>query len=118
MRFISVFTHEQSERAPTAVEMESMGKFIEESMKAGWLIATEGVHFGSTGVRVHKRSSGEVTVTDGPFAETKEFLGGYALINAASKEEAVEHTRHFLDYVGQGTCEIYQLYEMPTTGAE
>ena len=114
MRFISIFTHEPSDRPPTEAEMTTMGKLIEESMKAGWLIATEGVHFGSTGVRVHKRADGKVTVTDGPFTETKEVLGGYALLNAASTEEAVEHTRHFLDHVGQGICEIYQLYEMPT----
>ena len=114
MRFISIFTHEPTNRPPTEAEMASMGKLIEESMKAGWLIATEGVHFGTTGVRVHKGGGGKVTVTDGPFAETKEVLGGYALLSAASKEEAVEHTRRFLDCVGQGTCEIYQLYEMPT----
>jgi hypothetical protein len=63
---------------------------------------------------VHKAADGKVTVTDGPFAETKEALGGYALHNAASTEEAVEHTRRFLDHVGQGTWETYQLYEMPT----
>jgi hypothetical protein len=114
MRFISIFTHEPTDRPPTEAETASMGKLIEDSMKAGWLIATEGVHFGSTGVRVHKRADGKVTVTDGPFTETKEVLGGYALLNAASTEEAVEHTRHFLDHVGQGICEIYQLYEMPT----
>ena len=52
--------------------MATMGKLTEEGMKAGWLIATEGVHFGATGVRVHKSAGGKVTVTDGPFAETKE----------------------------------------------
>jgi len=113
MRFISIFTHEPTDRQPTEAEMASMGKLIEESMKAGWLIATEGVHFGTTGVRVHKGAGGKVTVTDGPFAEIKEVLGGYALLSAASKEEAVEHTRRFLEHVRQGTCEIYQLYEMP-----
>jgi hypothetical protein len=114
MRFISIFTHEPTDRLATEAEMATMGRLIEESMKAGWLIATEGVHFGTTGVRVHKNADGKVTVTDGPFAETKEVLGGYALLKAASKEEVVEHTRRFLDVVGQGTCEIYQLYEMPT----
>jgi hypothetical protein len=94
--------------------MASMHKLIVEGMKAGWLLECEGVTFGTTGVRVHKAASGEVTVTDGPFAETKEVLGGYALLNAASKEEAVEHTRRFLDHVGQGTWETYQLFEMPT----
>jgi hypothetical protein len=119
MRFISIMTyadltHNPTHRLPTEAEMASMHKLIVEGMKAGWLIECEGVTFGTTGVRVHRAAGGEVTVTDGPFAETKEVLGGYALLNAASKEEAVEHTRRFLDHVGQGTWETYQLYEMPT----
>ena len=114
MRFISIFTGNPTNRLPTEAEMASMHKLIVEGMKAGWLIECEGVTFGTTGVRVHKAASGEVTVTDGPFAETKEVLGGYALLNAASKEEAVEHTRRFLDHVGQGTWETYQLFEMTT----
>src|SRR5262249_12287909 len=108
MRFISIFTHEPTGRQPTEAEMAAMGKLIEESMKEGWLIATEGVNFGATGVRIHKSAGGKITVTDGPFAETKEVLGGYALLQAATKQEVVEHTRRFLDVVGQGTCEIYQ----------
>ena len=114
MRFISIFTHEPTNRPPTQAEMDSMGKLIEEGMKAGWLIATEGVNFGAKGVRVHKSTEGKVTVTDGPFVETKEVIGGYALLKAANRDEVVELTRNFLNAVGQGTCEIYQLYEMPT----
>jgi len=113
MRFISIFTHEPANRPPTEAEIATMGKLIEEGMKAGWLIATEGVNFGATGVRVHKSTGGKVTVIDGPFAETKEVIGGYALLKAASKAEVIELTRHFLSVVGQGTCEIYQLHEMP-----
>lgn len=90
-----------------------MGKLIEEGMKAGWLIATEGVSFGGVGVKVHKPASGDITVTDGPFAEAKEVLGGYALMQAGSKAEVVELCRKFLKVVGQGTCEVHQLYEMP-----
>lgn len=111
MRFISIFTHEPNNKPPTEAEMARMGQLIEDAMKAGWLIATEGVSFGSTGIRVHKSAGGEFRITDGPFAEAKEVLGGYALLQAASKEEIVEHTRRFLDVAGQGTCEIYQLYE-------
>jgi len=114
MRFISIMTHNPTNRLPTEAEMASMHKLIVEGMKAGWLLECEGVTFGTTGVRVHKAAGGEVTVTDGPFAETKEVIGGYALLNAASKEEAVEHTRRFLEHVGQGTWETYQLFEMPT----
>jgi hypothetical protein len=122
MRFISICTYTPTSRLPTEAEMASMHKLIVEGMKAGWLIECEGVTFGTTGVRVHKGVGGEITVTDGPFAEAKEVLGGYALLNAATKAEAVEHTRQFLEHVGQGTSdgawegtwETYQLFEMPT----
>jgi hypothetical protein len=121
MRFISISTVNSTSRLPTEAEMASMHKFIVEGMKAGWLIECEGVTFGTTGVRVHTDASGKITVTDGPFTETKEVLGGYALLNAASMEEAVEHTRRFLDHVGQETCEgtwegtweTYQLFDIP-----
>lgn len=69
--------------------------------------------FCATGVRVRRSRAGQVTVTDGPFAEAKEVIGGYALMKAASKEEIVGLTRKFLSVAGQGTCEIYQLYETP-----
>jgi hypothetical protein len=113
MRFISIFTHAPSNRPPTEGEMAAMGKLVQDAMKEGWLLSTEGISFGSTGVRVHRSAAGKTTVTDGPFAEAKEVLGGYALLKAASKEEIVERTRRFLEVAGQGTCEIYQLYEMP-----
>ncbi len=126
MRFISILTHSPANRLPTEAEMGSMHKAIVEGMQAGWLLECEGVHFGTNGVRVHKNASGQITVTDGPFAETKEVLGGYALIQAASQDEAVEHTRRFLDHIGQeatdgtweGTWETYQLFEMPSTEAQ
>jgi len=114
MRFISIFTHEPSNRAPTQAEMAAMGKLVEEAMKEGWLLQTEGVSFGAKGFRVHKSAGTKAaTVTDGPFSEAKEVIGGYALLKANSKEEIVKHTKRFLEVAGQGTCEIYQLYEMP-----
>ena len=114
MKFISIFTHEAPDhRPPTEAEMATMGKLVADGMKAGWLIATEGVSFGAIGVRVHKPRKGKSVVTDGPFSEAKEVIGGYALLKAESKDEVVELTRRFLDVVGQGTCEIHQLYEEP-----
>src|SRR4051812_26936027 len=113
MRFISIFTHEGKNVPPTEGEMAAMGKLIEQGMKAGWLIATEGVHFGEIGVRVHKEAGGPITVKDGPFTEAKEVIGGYALLQAESKAQVVELTGPFLEAVGQGTCEIHQLYEIP-----
>ena len=114
MRYISIFTHEKKNNVPpTEAEMAAMGKLIEEGMKSGWLIATEGVSFGQEGVRVHKPEGGEIIVTDGPFAEAKEVIGGYALMRAGSKAEVVELCRNFLKVVGQGTCEVYELFEAP-----
>ena len=115
MRYISLFTHEKKHNVPpTEAEMATMGKLIEDGMKAGWLIATEGVQFGHEGVRVHKDGrSGEVDVTDGPFSEAKEVIGGYALLRAGSKAEVVELCRKFLNAVGQGTCEVHELFEAP-----
>ena len=113
MRFISIFTHEPTNRPPTPAEMAAMGKLVQDAMKEGWLLATEGVSFGSTGVRVHRSSEGKVAVTDGPFAEAKEVIGGYALLKAESQEEIVRLTKRFLEVAGQGTCEIYRLFEMP-----
>jgi hypothetical protein len=113
MRFISIFTHEPTNRPPTQAEMAAMGKLIEDAMKEGWLLSTEGVSFGGTGVRVHRSTDGKVIVTDGPFAEAKEVIGGYALLKAESKEEIVKLTKRFLEVAGQGTCEIYPLYEAP-----
>jgi len=113
MRFISIFTHEPTNRPPTQDEMARMGKLVQDAMQEGWLLSTEGISFGSTGVRVQRNAAGKVIVTDGPFAEAKEVLGGYALLKADSQEEVVRLTKRFLEVAGQGTCEIYQLYEMP-----
>ena len=117
MKFISIFTHEPTNRRPTEAEMAKMGKLVGEAMKEGWLLATEGVQFGGTAVRVHKAGGGNTTVTDGPFTEAKEVLGGYALLKADSKEHVVALTRRFLDVAGgQGTCEIHPLFELPAGG--
>jgi len=92
--------------------MAKMGALIEQGMKDGWLIATEGVQFGERPIRVSSKK-GKITVTDGPFSEAKEVLGGYALIEAKNREHVLELTRNFLAVAGDGTCEIHELYEQP-----
>jgi hypothetical protein len=110
VRFLSIYKAVEHNTPPTPEEMAGMGKAIEEAMKAGWLLATEGCLPTSLGARV-RRSEGKVTVIDGPFAESKEVVGGFAILNAKSKEEAVELVKNFLAYVGEGECELRQLYE-------
>jgi hypothetical protein len=110
MRFLSVYKTVERGVPPSQEEMIRMGKLIEEGMKAGNLLATEGCLPSSTGARV-RLSNGKVTVTDGPFTEAKEVIGGLAILQANSKQEAIEMVRQFLNVAGDGECEIRQLYE-------
>ena len=93
-----------------------MGKLIGEAMKAGWLIATEGCLPSAAGARV-RLSDGKFTVIDGPFAETKELIGGFAIIQANSKQEAIEHTKHSLQVAGGAETEIREIHEAPAAAA-
>ena len=113
MRFLSIYKTVERTSPPTQEEMSAMGKLIEEAMKAGWLLSTEGCLPTALGARV-RQSGDKVTVTDGPFTEAKEMVGGFAILKANSKQEAIELTKHFLSVVGQGECELRQLYEPGT----
>ena len=112
MRFLCIYKPGKPEQPPTQEEMARMGKLIEDAMKAGWLITTEGCLPTSLGARV-RLSDERFTVTDGPFTESKELIGGFAIIQASSKQEAIEHTKYFLQKAGGGETEIRQLYEAP-----
>jgi len=110
MRFLSIYKTVERMTPPTQEEIATMGKLIDEGMKAGWLLATEGCLPSSLGARA-RRANGNISVTDGPFAETKEVVGGFAILKANSKEEAIQLVRNFLQVVGDGECELRQLYE-------
>jgi hypothetical protein len=90
--------------------MDEMGKLIEEGMKSGSLLATEGCLPSAKGARV-RLSGGKYTVTDGPFTESKELVAGFALIQAKSKEDAIEQTKNFLKVAGDGETEIRQIFD-------
>jgi hypothetical protein len=96
--------------------MAKMGKLIEDGMKAGFLLAVEGCMPSATGARV-RLSNGSLTVTDGPFTESKEVIGGLALLQASSREEAVQLVKDFLRVAGDGECELRQLFEAPAGSA-
>ena len=110
MRFLSIYKTAERTVPPTPEEMAKMGKLVEEGMKAGWLLSTEGCLPSALGARV-RLANGKLTVTDGPFTESKEVVGGFAILQAKSKQEAVELCKQFLNHVGGGECELRQLYE-------
>jgi hypothetical protein len=111
MKFLCLYKPAKKEGTPpTQQEMERMGKLIEDWMKAGVLLATEGCLPSSLGARV-RQSNGKISITDGPFTESKEIVGGFALIKVNSKEEAIERTKIFLNIAGDGETELRQVYE-------
>jgi len=111
MKFLSVYKTKETGLPPTEEEMATMGKLIEEGMKAGWLLAVEGCMPSATGARVRK-SDGKTVVTDGPFVETKELIGGLAILQANSREHAIELAKFFLSHAADGECELRQLHEV------
>jgi hypothetical protein len=110
MKFLSIYKTAERGVPPTQEEMAKMGELIEKSMKAGTLVATEGCLPSALGARVRK-ANGNVSVTDGPFTESKEVVGGFAILEAKSKEHAIELAREFLQVAGDGECELRQIYE-------
>jgi hypothetical protein len=117
MRFLMIYTPaEEAIRKheagvpPTPQEIAVMGKLIEEMAKAGVLLSTEGCQPTSKGAKV-KKSGKDIKVTDGPFTEAKEVVGGFAIVKAASKGEAIEWARKFLNVAGDGVSTIFELYD-------
>ena len=110
MKFLSMYKSVERNTPPSPEEMARMGKLVEEGMTAGWLLATEGCLPSALGARV-RASNGKLSVTDGPFTESKEVVGGFAILRANSKQEAIQLAKDFLQVVGDGECELRQIYE-------
>jgi hypothetical protein len=110
MKYLTFIRHPESQRAssPPPALMEAMGKFVERSLKDGTLVDTGGLLPSKDGVRV-RLASGKITVTDGPFSESKEVIGGWAILNTRSKEEAIRiatefmelHRKHWPEFEGE-----------------
>jgi hypothetical protein len=118
MRFMVIVKADKNSEAgvmPSKELLTEMGKFNEELVKAGVMLAGEGLHPSSKGARV-KFSGGKRTVIDGPFAETKELIAGFWLWQVKSKEEAIEWLKRapFDDT----EVEIRQVFEAEDFGAE
>ena len=117
MRYMTLYKPGTENDMPTEKEMAAVGQLIQEMAKAGTLIFTDGLQPSSKGARVKIDSTGKFTVIDGPFTETKELVGGYAIINAKSKAEAIELTKRFLKTMGRGESEIRLMQDAPAFDA-
>jgi hypothetical protein len=115
MRFLIVLKMAEDSGAPPAELFAAIDKLGREATQAGVLVETGGLHASAAGARV-RLSGGKVTVTDGPFTESKELIASYAMYELRSKEEAVEWTRRFIQLHQQhwpgweGEAEVRQVF--------
>ncbi|HWW17995.1 MAG TPA: YciI family protein [Candidatus Saccharimonadales bacterium] len=121
MRFMAIVKANKDSEAgvlPSKELLAAMGKFSEEMAKAGVLLAAEGLQASSKGARV-RFSGTKRTVIDGPFAETKELIGGFWLLQVKSKEEAIEWIKRSpAPFEGECEIEIRQVFEVGDFPAE
>ena len=121
MRFMIIVkasADSEAGKMPSEKLLTEMGKFNEELVKAGVMLAGEGLHPSAKGARVHF-SGNKRTVVDGPFAETKELIAGFWLIQVKSKEEAIEWVKRCPNPMeGDSEIEIRQVFEAEDFGAE
>lgn len=114
MRFLGLVRSPEGQGAPPPALAQAMGAFIEASLKDGSLVQTGGLAPGSSAVRI-RQSGGRLYVTDGPFVETKELVGGYAILEAPSRDAAIEIMRAFMQLhkqhwpAWQGECELREM---------
>jgi len=111
MKFLCIYKSSKPEGIPPSPkEVEEMGKYVEKMKKCGVVVATEGCLPSALGAK-SRLASGKFTLTDGPFTEAKEIIGGFALMNANSKADLVEHMKDFMRLAGDGECEIRPVYD-------
>jgi hypothetical protein len=118
MRFMVIVKADKNSEAGTLPDkkvLTEMGKFNEELVKAGVMLAGEGLQASSKGARVRFESGGKRTVIDGPFAETKELIAGFWLWEVKSKEEAIEWLKR-APFGGGTEVEIRQVFEAEDFG--
>jgi hypothetical protein len=115
MKFLMTYAASPRSAPPSPEHMAAIAKFTQEMAASGILLMTGGLQRPTKGTQL-KLAGGKFTATDGPFAETKELIDGFALVQTKSREEAVEVARRFMNIAGDGDGEILQVFD-PTENA-
>jgi hypothetical protein len=118
MKYLSFIRHLESyrESPPPPALMEAMGKFVEKSRKDGTLVDTGGLLPSKDGLRI-RLANGRITVTDGPFSESKEVIGGWAILETDSRAEAIRVATEFMELhrrywpAFEGECEVRPMFD-------
>jgi hypothetical protein len=119
MKYLMMIKHSEAHRSQPIPEglLKAMGEFVEESFKSGVLKDTAGLKPSSAGFRV-RLSGGKLKVSDGPFTEAKELVGGYAIVEVPSQEKALEVAKNFMElhrvhwpsFEGESECRPLEEY--------
>ena len=118
MRFMKINKGSESAGAPPPALLAAWGQLIEQAMKTGELVQNGGLLPSAQGARI-RLSGGQLDVVDGPFAESKEIIGGFAIYEVESKEKAVELAMQSMKLIKEhwpgweGECEIRPMFDMP-----
>ncbi len=115
MRFICIFTPDPTKRSepPTPEQHLELGRFVDENRASGRLIASGGMYPVAHGGAHLAARGGEVRVLDGPYAESKEVIAGFALVDVKDREEAIALGRRFLSLAGDGEALVYEVEDNP-----
>ncbi|HEY5945016.1 MAG TPA: YciI family protein [Kofleriaceae bacterium] len=110
MKFLMTYAANPKAGPPTAEHMAAIQKFTEENVKKGIVLMTGGLVRPSRGIQL-SCEAGKTRVIDGPFAETKELIDGFALVDVPSREDAIRVASEFMAVAGDGTGEILQVFD-------
>ena len=114
MRYLSIIRANEQQGAPPQALLDAIGQQVTKTLEDGTMVSTGGLAPSAAGVRIRIKA-GRLTVTDGPFAETKEVIGGYAVLAGDSREDVVRATKEFMQlhldhWPGwEGECELREL---------
>jgi hypothetical protein len=110
MKFMMIFESDPSAPPPSPETLEKLGEYTHKMLASGTVVLTGGLVRPSRGLKI-KNEAGKITVTDGPFAESKELIDGFAVVNVNSKEEAIALSTEFMQIAGDGKGEILEMFE-------
>lgn len=110
MKFLMTYTAPPNAAPPTPEQLAAIYEHSERNIKSGVVVLTGGILRPGHGTKI-RCEAGKVSVTDGPFAETKELIDGFAIVNVASKEEAIRVATEFMQVAGDGAGEILSIYD-------
>jgi hypothetical protein len=109
MKFLMISRSVPGAPPPSPEQMAELGRFTAEMVKSGVVLLTGGIVRPSTGIQI-QNASGKISITDGPYAETKELIDGFAVVEVKTKEEAVAHATRFMKIVGETQGEILRIF--------